>query len=242
MKAIMKKMFKIVCIALFLVNVFGCMDSFAQIRCNSKYLLIGPDSVRDVRHKFWISDYNGILLKNNTCQLKVARMAKLGRICISSSAGVVDFVDKDDIGNCVYNQIKCYECFARDTIWNTKFSTVDKQSMANNYQAKALDIVSKLRPVNFDWNNPRMRHANADKVSDKEDESGVEMGLIAQEVELLFPELVSTDAAGNKLVNYIGLLPLLKLSLMELTEQINNRDKEIEELQKQLEILSYGTE
>lgn len=47
----------------------------------------------------------------------------------------------------------------------------------------------------------------------------LQTGVIAQEVEALFPELVSTDADGLKSVNYTGLIPHLIEAVKELNEK-----------------------
>jgi hypothetical protein len=49
-------------------------------------------------------------------------------------------------------------------------------------------------------------------------------GLIAQEVEELYPELVSTDNKGIKSMNYIELIPLLLEHIKELKKTIPNQD------------------
>lgn len=48
-------------------------------------------------------------------------------------------------------------------------------------------------------------------------------GLIAQEVEKIYPELVATQKDGTKCINYTELIPLLLL-------QTNNMERKIEEL------------
>jgi hypothetical protein len=47
----------------------------------------------------------------------------------------------------------------------------------------------------------------------------MQTGLVAQEVEKLFPELVQTDDKGFKSVNYIGLIPHLIESVKQLTRE-----------------------
>ena len=48
-------------------------------------------------------------------------------------------------------------------------------------------------------------------------------GLIAQDVEKIYPQLVNTNEDGTKSVNYTELIPLLLL-------QTNNLERKIEEL------------
>ena len=59
-----------------------------------------------------------------------------------------------------------------------------------------------------------------------------QMGLIAQEVEKIFPELVSTDKDGYKSVNYIGLIPVMIESIKEQQHQIDELKKLVESMLK----------
>jgi hypothetical protein len=72
---------------------------------------------------------------------------------------------------------------------------------------------SKLRPVNFFW--------RSDEFADRHFGSRQSYGLIAQEVEKLFPELVSTDEQGYKVVNY-SRLPLLTIQAVKELKQEND--------------------
>ncbi|MCF0051063.1 tail fiber domain-containing protein [Dyadobacter sp. LJ53] len=54
----------------------------------------------------------------------------------------------------------------------------------------------------------------------------IQTGLIAQEVETLFPELVKTDDKGFKSVNYVGLVPHLIEAVKELHQANNKLEKE----------------
>ena len=48
----------------------------------------------------------------------------------------------------------------------------------------------------------------------------MQTGLLAQEVELYFPELVKTNPDGEKSVNYIGIIPHLIEAIKELKQEI----------------------
>ena len=76
----------------------------------------------------------------------------------------------------------------------------------------ALSLVKKLRGVRFLW-----------RKSGKED-----IGIIAQEVEKVLPEVVSTNSKGFKSVNYSVLTVVL-------IEAINEQQKQIEKLMKLME-------
>ena len=55
------------------------------------------------------------------------------------------------------------------------------------------------------------------------------MGIIAQEVEAVFPELVETDELGRKRVEYDGLIPPLMGGVDRLRERISALERGIEE-------------
>lgn len=78
--------------------------------------------------------------------------------------------------------------------------------------ANALESISQLRGVNFDWINT----GEADS------------GVIAQEVETVLPQLVSTDRSGFKGVSYLGLIPYL----IEAVKALNERVKALEKLRE----------
>ena len=92
-----------------------------------------------------------------------------------------------------------------------------------------LSNFAKLRPVNYFW--------RADEFAELRFGTRQSFGLIAQDVEKLFPELVSTDEKGFKAVNY-SKLPLytiqavgeLKSENDRLRAQLDRQQQQIEEL------------
>jgi hypothetical protein len=86
----------------------------------------------------------------------------------------------------------------------------------------ALESVLRLRGVTFDWRRDRFpkRRFSAAKG----------LGFIAQEVETVFPSLVSTDGDGFKGVDYAELTPLL-------VEAIKAQQRRIDELTARVEWL-----
>jgi cell shape-determining protein MreC len=81
----------------------------------------------------------------------------------------------------------------------------------------ALEKVSALRGVNFKWRE------NCGS-------SGFHMGLIGQEVEKVFPELVTTDPDSMKSISYTELSAALVEAIKELKSQ---GEKEIARLTKE---------
>ncbi len=60
----------------------------------------------------------------------------------------------------------------------------------------------------------------------------LQTGVLAQEIEQVFPELVKKDGEGTKSVNYLGLIPHLLESIKEQQQQIDSLRNEIQQLQK----------
>ena len=82
--------------------------------------------------------------------------------------------------------------------------------------ADVLDRVAGLRPVEFSW--------RADEFPGRGFGPDREAGLLAQEVELVLPELVATGADGFKAVNY-SQLPLLAIQAIK---ELKGRNDELE--------------
>jgi hypothetical protein len=76
----------------------------------------------------------------------------------------------------------------------------------------ALEKLLQLRGVCFEWVEP-------EKMGNQH---GLQHGLIAQEVESVFPEWISTGADGYKLLSIIGFEALMIEALRELTSEIES--------------------
>ena len=89
-------------------------------------------------------------------------------------------------------------------VTSTDFNTTSDQRLKKNIKplSGALEKVSKLSGVEFDW-------INTDKKS---------IGVIAQQVEEVVPELVHTNSKGYKSVSYGNLTALLIEAIKELHE------------------------
>ncbi len=76
----------------------------------------------------------------------------------------------------------------------------------------ALASVLALRGVRYEWNALGIQHGGTAGVP--------QVGVLAQEVEKIYPELVSTDKDGYKAVNYAQLTPVLIEALKEQQAQL----------------------
>src|SRR5262249_8330092 len=96
-----------------------------------------------------------------------------------------------------------------------------KQGISN--LGYGLPEVMRLRPVTWIWK--------------QKPEQGTQLGLIAQDVEKIVPELVSTgkDEAQTKGINYIGLVPVTIKAIQEQQAQIEDQQKRIAEQHEEIE-------
>jgi len=92
-----------------------------------------------------------------------------------------------------------------------------------------LNIVESLNPVKYDLRK--------DEFPDKKFSDKRQVGLIAQDVEKVLPEVVNTDAEGFKSIDYAKINVLL-------IDAIKEQQKSIDELKKEIELLKSknGTE
>lgn len=107
-------------------------------------------------------------------------------------------------------------------------SSSDSRLKTNvNGISSALNKVVKLRGVTFNWD--LSKKPSADKK--------LQYGFIAQEVEKIFPELVTTDSEGFKSLNYIGIVPVLTEAVKELKAENDELKSTINDLVKRIEAL-----
>lgn len=80
-----------------------------------------------------------------------------------------------------------------------------------------LNSILQLRPVSYTFSD------SSDKSLYKTGGNGNEIGLLAQEVEKVLPNVVITDPDGNKLINYTAIIPVM-------IDAIKTLQAEVEEL------------
>ena len=92
------------------------------------------------------------------------------------------------------------------------FSTSDIR-LKNNIKTidNALDKVNSIQGIEFDWIEKEKVHGN----------SGHDIGVIAQEIEKVLPDVVTTRDSGYKAVKYEKIVPLLIEAIKELTNEVN---------------------
>ena len=92
----------------------------------------------------------------------------------------------------------------------------------------SLSLILQLRGVRHHWKR--------EAFPEKKFPNGPTLGLIAQEVEPLIPELVKTDEKGYKSVDYAKLSALLTQALQEQQQMIDAQEERLKQIEKRLGI------
>ena len=71
----------------------------------------------------------------------------------------------------------------------------------------------------------------------KDPNGGLHTGFIAQEVQIIYPHLVSNRGNGELAINYIELIPLMTKSLKDQQELIESQQKELNTLKQQMKTI-----
>jgi hypothetical protein len=90
-----------------------------------------------------------------------------------------------------------------------------KKNVSTLSTTTSLDKILKLNPVTYKW--------KTDEYPEMKFSDGVQLGFIAQDVENIIPEVVTTDNNGYKGISYEKIVPVL-------TSAIQEQQKEIEQL------------
>lgn len=114
--------------------------------------------------------------------------------------------------------------------YNTQTSTFNSIQVSNVYNysdanaktnitnlSNGLSIIKNLRPVSYNFAGNEARTG----VHNQYTGNNAEIGLIAQELERVLPNLVFTDEEGHKLVNYISLIPVLIDAVQTLQNEVD---------------------
>ena len=106
------------------------------------------------------------------------------------------------------------------------FATSDERLKENvKTLENALDKVSQIKGVEFDW-----KPLTAEERKTIHGNEGHDVGVIAQEVEQVLPEVVTERDTGYKAVNYEKIVPLLIEAIKELKEENKQLRADIEAL------------
>jgi hypothetical protein len=114
--------------------------------------------------------------------------------------------------------------FTQDGTFRATSDVIAYSSSDLRFKDNLVKIENSLQKINsisgyeFDWNERQDTY------------KGHDVGVIAQEVEEILPEIVTTRENGYKAVKYEKLTPLLIEAIKELTQKVEEQDKLIKSL------------
>lgn len=141
---------------------------------------------------------------------------------VTSSVGVVDWIYKTLTGTIVkvitpYDQTKTV-MIPKDLLVLGSINNPSDINLKNNIEQIKTDanILKNLNPVSFTFKD--------------DDQNKKHFGFIAQELEILYPELVSNNEGGFKTVNYIEMIPILLSQMKNMQQEIDKLKDEIKKI------------
>ena len=145
--------------------------------------------------------------------LKTARIIGLNDYVLLREGGKVG------IGITTPAGLGSYDLAIKGDAYAHKWDTTSDLRLKENISSikKPLEKVIRLRGVEFNWT---------------EGDKSRQIGMIAQEVEKEFPELVTTNTDGFKALSYDRMSAVLVEALKEQQQQIQALQKEVEDLKK----------
>ena len=141
---------------------------------------------------------------------------------VTSSVGVVDWIYKTLTGTIVkvitpYDQTKTV-MIPKDLLVLGSINNPSDINLKNSVEQIKTDanILKNLNPVSFTFKD--------------DDKNKKHFGFIAQELESLYPELVSNNELGFKTVNYIEMIPILLSQMKNMQQEIDKLKDEIKKI------------
>ena len=87
----------------------------------------------------------------------------------------------------------------------------------------ATERVKQIRPVSYEFKGAEKKNGRT---------TNKDIGFLAQELQDVVPEAVTTNAEGEMLVNYMAIIPILTGSIQELNARIEELEAELNSLKK----------
>jgi len=136
------------------------------------------------------------------------------------------FGDRVTIGNAGYNST--YMLYVQGSAYATgTWSTSDRRFKKNIIGIdQALNKICAIEGVKYEWKK--------DEFKDKGFSEGQHYGVIAQDLEKVIPEAVSTDSEGYKAVSYNDLVPVLIEAVKALKAENEELKKRIEKIENNI--------
>lgn len=203
----MKKVITFV-LALIAISLMSSLSASAQLKYQSGRVLIGTDTP----FYYYVMSVagNGIYFNHTNGRFLQISVAATGAPRIAGHNDQIVFYNSQ---TSTFNSIQVSKVYNySDARAKTGIRTL------NN----GLDIISQLRPVtyNFKGNEARTANLTSGISYNKYTGNNAEIGLLAQEIEAVLPNLVYTDDEGRKLVDYTAIIPILIDAVKSLQQEV----------------------
>lgn len=131
----------------------------------------------------------------------------------------------------IWNISPSYKLHVNGSVAGTSWTTTSDERYKKDIKtlSGALDKINQLRWVEYSWKQ--------EEFEEKEFDDKKHVGFIAQEVEKVLPELVTTDDEWYKWVEYANITAVLVEALKEQQEQIETLKEQNNNLLERIEVL-----
>jgi hypothetical protein len=142
---------------------------------------------------------------------------------VTSIVGVVDWIYKTIAGSTIkvitpYDQTKTV-MIPKNLLVLGSINNPSDITLKHNIEQINIDDFNKLNPVSFTFKD--------------DDKNKKHYGFIAQELETVYPELVTDSELGFKTVNYIEMIPILLLQMKNMQIEIDKLKDELHKIKNE---------
>jgi hypothetical protein len=109
-------------------------------------------------------------------------------------------------------------------------------------QSSDARLKTNIQPLKSSIQNIRQLNGYTYNWKENNRDKEKQIGVLAQEVQKIYPELVNQDEKGVLSVNYIGLVPVLIEGIKEQQKQIEEQTKELQEQNHRNKLLQTANE
>jgi hypothetical protein len=188
----------------FIVTIFTCTNAFSQLKYQGGRVIIGTNDpyssyiITVAGNGVYFNHTNGRFFQLDVSNTSAPRVAGNNNQVVFYNTATSTF-NSIQVSN-VYN------------LSDAKFKTGIQDF---NY---GLTVVRKLRPVSYNFIGNESRKVGYNPYTG----SNAEIGLLAQDLEAVLPNLVFTDEKGQKLINYTALIPVLIDAVQSLQDEVES--------------------
>ncbi|MDE5958575.1 MAG: tail fiber domain-containing protein [Muribaculaceae bacterium] len=171
-----------------------------------------------------IADWDGLYWTNQGCLFMISLNGPDPAISGNNNVLFYNYITRS------YNNIHV------KSVYNTSDARLKENIKPLSF---GISPILKLNPVSFTWkktiNDDTLTASTKGAKLSKNQPQQSQFGFLAQEVEEIFPSLVSEDDTGNKLVNYTAMIPLIIQAIKDLHTTISEQEETIQYLSSIIE-------